>query len=108
MANVMLIVFMVLSMLPLFTAMILSSIAADKSKDAKVDSSDKSAYGGTCTASAQVKCHKNSMYSALVTGISVAVLLVVLIIYIYTTRGELVTQAHQFVGQYVPQQAAAK
>lgn len=106
MANTMLIVFMILTVLLLFTAMVLSAMASDKAKGVKEDK-DKGTYTGGDPA-AQMKCHKNSMYSALVTGVSVAVLLVVLVVYIYTSKDELVTQAHGFIGQYVPSSSPAK
>lgn len=104
MANTMLIVFMILTALLLFTSMILSAMASDKAKGIKSDKNN--GYTGTPSAESQYKCHKNSMYSALVTGVSVAVLLVILVVYIYTSKDELVSQAHGFIGQYVPQAPA--
>lgn len=98
----MLIVFMILTVLLLFTSMVLSAMASDKAKGVKSD--DKGGYTGG-SPEGQYKCHKNSMYSALVTGVSVAVLLVVLVVYIYTSRDALITQAHGFIGQYVPSSA---
>lgn len=102
MANTMLIVFMILTIILLFTAMIFSAIGADKSKG--VDLSKSPPTGAT--AEGQERCHKNSMYSALITGVSVAVILAILVIYIYTSRTEIATSAHAYIGKYVPAPAA--
>lgn len=88
--NTMLIIFMVVAAILLFTSMILSAIAADKTKHS--------------TDTPGQECHKNSTRSALVTGISVGVLLVVLIMYIYTSRSDIAAQTHAWIGNYVPQQ----
>ena len=74
---------MIVTIVLLFTAMILSSMA----------SSDAQKGGATC----KEGCHKYSMWSALVTGIAVAVIVIILIIYIYTTRKHIATAALQHV-----------
>lgn len=79
MARVVLILFMVLTIGLLLTSMVLSAMASYDSK--------KSA------AECQEKCHKWSMWSALVSGISAAVIVAVLIYYIYSSRAYLVKGA---------------
>lgn len=79
-SNIMLVVFMIITILLLFTTMIFSAMAADKSKDCKANTP------GSCGSDAGEKCHKNSMYAALITGLSAGLLGVCLIIYIYTSK----------------------
>lgn len=102
MANTMLIVFMIITILLLFTAMIFSAMASDKASGIKWDKSTNAVKSGSCDPKKQYQCHRNSMYSALVTGVAVALFAVILGIYIYTSRGEIVQQAHTYIGQYVP------
>ena len=83
MVNTTLIVFMIVTIVLLFTAMILSAMA----------SSDAQKGGTTC----KEGCHKYSMWSALVTGIAVAVIVIILIIYIYTSRKHIAAAALQHV-----------
>jgi len=83
MVNATLIVFMIVTVVLLFTAMVLSAMA----------SSDAQKGGTTC----KEGCHKYSMWSALVTGIAVAVVVVVLIIYIYSSRKHIAAAAQQHV-----------
>lgn len=73
---------MIIVILLLFTVMIFSAIASDKSKGY---GSDGACTGDGCDGKGAYKCHKNSMYAALITGLATAVLAVCLIIYIYTS-----------------------
>lgn len=75
MASAALIMFMIVTIALLFTAMVLSAMA----------SSDAQKGGTNC----KEGCHKYSMWAALVTGISVAAIIVILIVYIYTTRNDI-------------------
>lgn len=75
MANTMLIVFMSLSIVLLFSIMVMTAMA----------SSAANASPTEC----QEKCHSYSMYSAVTTGVTVILLIGVLIYYIYSTREEL-------------------
>lgn len=70
--NVSLIVFMIITIILLFTAMVLSAMA---SADAKRSVAD-----------CQEGCSKWAMWSALVTGLAVAIIGVVLVMYIYISR----------------------
>ena len=72
MANVALILFMVFTIILLFVAMVFSAMAATDAKKG----------ADTC----KKNCNKYSMWSALVTGLSVALIFVSLIIYIYVSR----------------------
>ena len=72
MVNVALILFMVLSIILLFVAMVFSAMA----------STDAHKGSQKC----KENCSKYSMWSALVAGISVALIFVSLIIYIYVSR----------------------
>lgn len=82
MVNATLIVFMIVSIVLLFTAMVLSAMA----------SSDAQKGGDTC----KKGCHKYSMWSALVTGIAVAVIGIVMVYYIYSSKKEIATAAMQY------------
>jgi NADH:ubiquinone oxidoreductase subunit 5 (subunit L)/multisubunit Na+/H+ antiporter MnhA subunit len=93
MANYALVGFMALSVALLFTAMVLSSMAA-------------SAAGGSAD-DCKEDCHKYSMWSALVTGLAVGVIVVIMIVYIYSSRKEIAASAqnqamqfHNYLGQY--------
>lgn len=77
MVNSTLIIFMILAIVLLFATMVISAIAADK---AKKDAT-------TC----QKECHKFSMISALMTGCTVGLLAVILIVYIYSSRKDIAT-----------------
>lgn len=81
-SNVMLIIFMIVTILLLFTTMIFSAMGADKTKDCK------EGEAGSCTVGAGQRCHKNSMYAALITGVSCALLVVCLVIYMYSTHSD--------------------
>ncbi len=72
MANVALILFMVFTIILLFVAMVFSAMAAtDANKGAQ---------------KCKKNCNKYSMWAALVTGLSVALIFISLIIYIYVSR----------------------
>lgn len=45
-------------------------------------------------------CDKYSMWSALITGIAVAVIIVVLIVYIYSSRRNIAEAVHKKVGTF--------
>ncbi len=94
---------MIATIILLFVAMIFSAIGADKSKGVDITKDPPTGV----SASGQQTCHKNSMISALITGVSVAVILAILVIYIYTSKGEIAQQAHAYIGQYVPSPTAA-
>jgi NADH:ubiquinone oxidoreductase subunit 5 (subunit L)/multisubunit Na+/H+ antiporter MnhA subunit len=83
MVNVTLIVFMIITIVLLFTAMVLSAMASNDAQK-----------GGT---DCKEGCHKYSMWSALVTGIAVATIVVVLVIYIYSSRKHIAAAAQQQV-----------
>lgn len=72
MVNVALVIFMIVAVILLFASMVLSAMA---SNDARKGSQQ-----------CKEDCHKYSMWSALVSGIAVAMIVVILIIYIYTSR----------------------
>ena len=72
---------MIIVILLLFTTMIFSAMASDKTKDCK-----KGGDPTKCTADEGQSCHKNSMYAALITGLSAGLLGVCLIIYIYSSK----------------------
>lgn len=66
----------------LFVSMVLSSMAsADASKSSKM-------------------CKKYSTWAALVTGLSVAFVVVFLVWYIYTSKSEILGAAHQKLAKY--------
>ena len=71
MANVALILFMVFTIILLFVAMVFSAMAATDAKKG----------ADTC----KKNCNKYSMWAALVAGLSVALIFVSLIIYIYVS-----------------------
>jgi len=75
MVNSTLIIFMIVAIVLLFATMIMSAIAADK---AKKDPD-----------SCQKDCHKYSMISAIMTGVSVGVMAIILIVYIYSSRKDI-------------------
>jgi Na+-transporting methylmalonyl-CoA/oxaloacetate decarboxylase gamma subunit len=75
MANTMLMVFMGLAIVLLFAVMVISAMASSAATDSPSECQDK--------------CHRYSMYSALVTGLTVVVLIIALIIYIYASREEI-------------------
>ena len=83
MVNVALVIFMIIAIILLFVSMVLSAMAASEASKG----SDK------CKAN----CHKYSMWSALVSGIAVAVIVVALIIYIYTSRHHVMAAAAQLL-----------
>lgn len=85
---------MVVSVMLLFTAMVLSAMA---SSDA----------GKSCD-DCKEGCHKYSMWSALVTGLAVGVIVIVMIVYIYSSRKQIAGHAqqqaaalHGYMGQYM-------
>ena len=85
MVNATLIVFMIVTIVLLFTAMVLSAMAsADATKSA---------------ADCQEGCRKYSTWSALVTGVAVAVIVIVLIFYIYSTRRHIAAAAQKRVAE---------
>ncbi len=72
MANIAFILFMVFTIILLFAAMVFSAMAAtDANKGAQ---------------KCKKNCNKYSMWAALVTGLSVALIFISLIIYIYVSR----------------------
>lgn len=71
MADAALVVFMLVTIVLLFVAMVLSAMAS-------VDADKKH----MC----KVSCKKYATWSALVTGIAVAIITIVMIVYIYSTR----------------------
>lgn len=81
MVNSTLIIFMIVAIVLLFATMIMSAIAADK---AKKDPD-----------SCQKECHKYSMISAIMTGVSVGVMAIILIVYIYSSRKDIASAAQQ-------------
>lgn len=85
----MFIIFVIITILLLFTVMIFSAMASDKTKG--YDSSG-ACSGSGCDGTNAYKCHKNSMYAALITGLATALLAVCLIIYIYTSHSEVRTE----------------
>lgn len=70
--NTSLVVFLVITILLLFACMILSAMASSKANDKD-----------------NVSAHKYSMIAALINGLSVAALIVILAIYVYTSRQEI-------------------
>lgn len=92
MVNASLIVFMIVTIALLFTAMVLSAMA----------SSDATKGTDSC----KKNCHKYSMWSALVTGIAVACIVVILIIYIYTSRKDIASSVHGQLGDWQSQLGA--
>lgn len=70
--NTSLVVFMIITIILLFSAMVLSAMA---SADAKRSVAD-----------CQEGCSKWAMWSALITGLAVAIIVAILIIYIVTSR----------------------
>lgn len=103
-SNIMLVVFMIIVILLLFTVMIFSAMASDKTKDCDANTS------GSCDPGAGQKCHKNSMYAALITGIATGILAVCLIIYIYSSK-DLKSEVHSvgssWLSKLSPEQVAA-
>ena len=85
MAHASLIIFMILAIILLFTSMVLSAMAASDAKKSAADCKDG--------------CSKYSTWSAVVSGISVAVILVVLIIYIVSSRKDIAKAAQGKLGQ---------
>ncbi len=83
MVNATLIVFMIVTIVLLFSAMVLSAMA----------SSDATKGASEC----KEGCREYSKWSALVTGIAVAVIVVVLVVYIYSTRKHIAAAAQQHV-----------
>nr|QBK86363.1 MAG: hypothetical protein LCMAC102_01580 [Marseillevirus LCMAC102] len=83
MVKVTLIIFMIVTIVLLFTSMVLSAMA----------SSDATKGGTEC----EEGCRKYSMWSALVTGIAVAAIVVILIVYIYTTRKHIASAVQKHV-----------
>lgn len=75
MAHVGLIVFMIIAIVLLFTAMVFSTMAAVDARK-----SDEKC---------RKNCHQFSTWSALITGLSVAVIVVTLIVYMYSSRHEI-------------------
>lgn len=78
---------MIITIVLLFTSMVISAVGAS---DAKKGSKQ-----------CQEGCHKNSMWSAIISGIAVGVIVIVLIIYIYTSRKDIASAAHQKLGGYL-------
>jgi len=105
-SNIMLVVFMIIVILLLFTTMIFSAMASDKTKDC-----GKNGDPTKCTAAEGEKCHKNSMYAALITGLSAGLLGVCLIIYIYSSKDTMKGEASDWLtglaGKLSPKQLEA-
>ena len=88
MVNVALVIFVIIAVILLFISMVLSAMAASAAqKGSSVCKED---------------CHKYSMWSALVSGLAVAVIVVVLIIYIYTSRHDVAKSAAELLKGYSP------
>lgn len=92
--NVPMIVMIIIAILLLFTTMVLSAMA---SSDASKSNDDN------CQS-----CHKYSMYSAIVTGISVFIIFIGLMIYLFRKpiaqqTGQLAQQAGAYVGGQLQQ-----
>lgn len=85
MVNTTLIVFMIITIILLFSSMVLASMA----------SVDAQKGGESCDKGA----HKYSMWAAIVTGIATAIITVVLVVYVYTTRSHIAAAAQKHVGK---------
>lgn len=81
MANTSLIIFLVIAFLLLFTNMVLSALAADRAKDSAKKCKED--------------CHKYSMWSAIVSGVTVFVMIVITVLYIYSSRKAIASTAQQ-------------
>lgn len=97
MVNYSMVAFMAVSVALLFTAMVLSAMA----------SSDANKGCDDC----KEGCHKYSMWSALVTGLAVGVIVIIMIMYIYSSRKQIAGHAqqqaaaiHGYLGQYAGSQ----
>jgi hypothetical protein len=107
MANYALIGFMMVAVVLLFTAMVLSAMAAQAAgKDPSNCPTGENGKPDECTQ----ECHKYSMWSALVTGLAVGAIIVIIIVYIYSSRKEMAGHAagqaaalQSFLGQYATQ-----
>lgn len=86
MAKATLIIFMILAIILLFTAMVLSAMAASDAKKSAADCKEG--------------CSKYSTWSAVVSGISVAVILVALIVYIASSRKDIAKSISDRAGRY--------
>ena len=71
MVSAALIIFMIVAIILLFVSMVTSAMAANEAHKNK----------SRCVS----ECHKYSMFSALISGISVAVMIVILTVYIYSS-----------------------
>jgi NADH:ubiquinone oxidoreductase subunit 5 (subunit L)/multisubunit Na+/H+ antiporter MnhA subunit len=86
MVSVTLIIFIVISIILLFTAMVLSAMAASEARKG----SDQ----------CKQNCHKYAMWNAIVCGIAVAIIVVIMIIYIYTTRHTIAKKSSEYLHHY--------
>ena len=77
---------MILAIILLFTAMVLSAMAASDAKKSAADCKEG--------------CSKYATWSAVVSGISVAVILVALIVYIVSSRKDIARSISTRTGQY--------
>ena len=74
---------MIITIVLLFTSMVLSAMASSDAKKGAAECKEG--------------CSKYAMWSALVSGISVAVVVIVLIVYVYSTHKEIATAALEHV-----------
>ena len=86
MVNVALIIFMVLTIILLFVSMVLSAMASNEARKGSQKCKED--------------CHKYSMWSALVSGLSVAMIVIALIIYIYTSRHHVAQAAAEMLQKH--------
>jgi len=86
MVNVALVIFMVITIILLFVSMVLAAMASNEAQKG--------------TTKCKEGCHKYAMWSALVSGLAVALIVISLIIYIYTTRHHVAEAAAQMLQQH--------
>lgn len=86
MVSVTLIIFIVITIILLFTAMVLSAMAASEARKG----SDQ----------CKQNCHKYAMWNAIVCGLAVAAIVVIMIIYIYTSRHTIAKKSGAFLRKH--------